>query len=46
MAVSASRARVWIKSLGLECKLYLGSFSSSLISCSENSMSVVLITLG
>ena len=46
MAVSASRARVWIQSLGLECKLYFGPFSSSFISCSENTMSVVLITVG
>jgi len=46
MAVSASKARFWIQSLGLECRLYLGPFSSSVISCSEKFMSVVLIPLG
>ena len=46
MAVSASRASVRIQSLGLKCKLYLGPFSSNFISCSENVMSVALITLG
>jgi len=35
MAVSASNARARIQSLGLECRSYLGPFSSSVISCSE-----------
>ena len=46
MAVSASRARFRIQYVGLECKLCLGPFSSNVISCSENVMSVVFITLG
>ena len=46
MVVSASRARFQIHSLGLACKLYLGPFSSNIISCSQNIMLVVLITLG
>jgi hypothetical protein len=35
MAVSASRARFWIQFLGLSCKLYLGPFSSKVISRSQ-----------
>jgi len=46
MAVCASRARFRIHCLGLACKLYLGPFSSNVISCSQNVMLVVLITLG
>jgi len=46
MAVSASRARFSIQSLGLSCKLYLGPFCSRAISGSENDMSVMLTTLG
>ena len=46
MAVCASNARFRIQSLDLECRLYLWPFSSSVISCSEKFMSVVLIILG
>ena len=46
MAVLALRARFWIHSLGLSCKLYLGPSCSRAISGSENDMSVMLTTLG
>ena len=46
IAVSASRARFGIQSLGLSCKLYLRPFCSSVISGSENGMSVMFTTLG
>ena len=46
MAVSASRASVWIQFFGLLCKLYLGPFCRMVISVSEKDMSVMLTTLG
>jgi len=45
MAVSASRARFWIQSLGLSFRLYLGPFCNRAISGSENGMSVMFTTL-
>ena len=46
IAVSASRARFGIQSLGLSCKLYMGPLCSSVISGSENGMSVMFTALG
>jgi len=46
MAVSASRARFWIQTLGLSCGLNMGPFCSRAISGSQNDMLVMFATLG
>jgi hypothetical protein len=45
MAVSASKVRFWIQSLGLECRLYLGPFSST-VSCVDYSGVEFVVWLG
>ena len=46
MAVSASRARFWIQSFGLSCKLYFGPLCSKATSGSEKDISVMFTTPG